>query len=277
MFRKDDMLFYYFDADKISDEITVCNIGYEKCKPCHSFGPYTRDHWLFHIVLSGSGVFKKDGYVKEVGKGQAFLIRPGEITTYTASASDPWRYVWLGFKDTAAASKLMDENFSSEESVFNINPDFGYELESIYKSYEGDEDLLYRVTSMAYKLLGELRLRKQNKVKRPQETIKSAVSFIEYNYNREIDISWLAGELGLSRGHFTALFTKAMGVSPYNYITKYRIVKAQTLLLSSSLNVSEIAYAVGFNSVSRFDGMFQKYVGVSPSVYRDREANPNYD
>ncbi len=272
MFRKDGVLFYNFDAEKISDEITVCNIGYEKCKPCHSFGPYKRDHWLFHIVLSGSGLFKKDGKVSKVTKGQAFLIRPDEITTYTASADDPWRYVWLGFKDTEAASKLMKENFSSAESVFAINPDFGYELESIYKSFTDDEELLYRVTAMAYKLLGELRLRRENKVKSAHEAIKSAVAFIEYNYHREIDISWLAGELGLSRGHFTALFTKVMGVSPYNYIIKYRIVKAQSLLLSSSLNVSEIAYAVGFNSVSRFDGIFQKYVGVSPSFYRDRES-----
>ena len=272
MFRKENSLFYSFQDDKISDEITVCNIGYEQCKPCHSFGPHRRGHWLFHIVLEGNGVFKLNGQVQEVTKGQAFLIRPDEITTYTASASNPWRYAWLGFTDTPYARKLMSEGGLNEGNIFSINPDFGYELETVYRTTNDDLELLYRATAMVYKLLGELRLRQSGEARHSHDAVKRAVSFIEYNYHREIDISWLASELGLSRGHFTTVFTKATGVSPYNYITKYRIMKAQALLLSSNLNISEIAYAVGFNSVSRFDGMFQKYTGVSPSAYRDEKT-----
>jgi AraC family transcriptional regulator of arabinose operon len=270
MFRRNDNLMSYnFQEEKISDEIVLCDVGYEKCKPCHTYGPCQRSYWLFHVILSGKGTFKRDGKTYELKKGQVFLIRPSEITVYSASATEPWTYVWLGFNDTPTARKLMSEGLLKSESVFSVNPDFGYEIESLYRSTTDDMELLYRATAMVYKLFGEIHAQSGDKKRLSNDTIKRAVTFIEYNYHRDIDVSWLASELGMSRGHFTSLFTKVMGSSPYNYVTLYRIAKAQALLLSSTLNITEIAFAVGFTSVSRFDFMFQKYEGVSPKTYRE--------
>ncbi len=269
MFKKENFLSHSFTEQEISNDVIVNDVGYEKCKPCHSFGPHKRGYWLLHFVLSGSGMLKKDGKIYEVNEGEAFLIRPDEITTYVASAENPWNYVWLGFKDTATVKRFIEDSVLKKESVFTIRPDFGYELESLYRSVSDTTELLYRSTAMVYKLFAELHASTSKKKQITSYTVKSAVDFIEYNYSREIDVSWLASELGMSRGHFTALFTTVMGVAPYQYIIRYRIAKAQALLSSSTLNVGEIATAVGFASVSRFDFMFQKYVGCSPKAYRE--------
>ena len=255
----------------VSDELCVVNLGYERCLPRHTYGPHTRDQWLFHFVVSGKGYFKRGNEQYCVEKNHAFLIRPGEITTYSASSSDPWYYVWLGFNGSGA-EKLMS-TFPISECVFEISPDFICELESLYRTAENSDEFACKATGMAYKLFGILYASRHAEKRRSPDCVKSALSFIENNYFRQFDTSWLASELGMSRGHFSAVFSSVMGCSPYNYLTKYRIAKAQALLVSTNLTVSEIATAVGFSALNRFDLMFIKYVGTSPSRYRKEKQS----
>jgi AraC-like DNA-binding protein len=58
-----------------------------------------------------------------------------------------------------------------------------------------------------------------------------------------------------------------MGITPLEYLNRYRIKKAAELL-ESGQNVTETTFAVGFSSVSYFSRLFEKEVGLSPSVYR---------
>lgn len=260
-----------FPGSFVSDELCVVNLGYEQCLSGHTYGPHTRDQWLFHFVVSGKGYFKRGGKQYSISKNHAFLIRPDEITTYSASSSDPWYYVWLGFKGSGA--EKMISMLSIDECVFEVDPDFIYELESLYRTVEDSDELSYKATGMAYKLFGILYASRHREKRRSHDSVLGAISFIENNYFRQFDMAWLASELGMSRGHFSALFSSVMGCSPYNYLTKYRIAKAQTLLLSGNLTVSEIATAVGFSALNRFDLMFIKYVGVSPSQYRKQKLS----
>jgi AraC-like DNA-binding protein len=108
---------------------------------------------------------------------------------------------------------------------------------------------------------------------RQLDAVSSAVNFMENNYFRPIDVSTIASEMGISRSHFTTLFTSAMGLSPYNYLLKLRIAKAEKLLIERpSLTVTEVAYSVGFSGVERFSEMFKKYTGFSPLVYRKKKG-----
>ena len=75
--------------------ITPLFAGHEACKPQHSFGPYVRDCYLVHFCLSGRGVLKNSAGTHEVGEGELFVIRPCEVTTYTADKTHPWEYIWI--------------------------------------------------------------------------------------------------------------------------------------------------------------------------------------
>ena len=83
-------------------------IGREACEPGHSFGPAIRRYTLVHYVKRGKGTFYARGQAHPVGAGEAFLILPGEVTTYTADEEDPWEYCWIGFDGmlSAAFSRL---------------------------------------------------------------------------------------------------------------------------------------------------------------------------
>ncbi len=84
-------------------------------------------------------------------------------------------------------------------------------------------------------------------------------------------IAALAADCGYSRSRFTRLFADAIGLPPRDYITRCRMERARTLLAESSMNISEIAYAVGYHDVYFFSRHFKQVVGQAPRTYRKSE------
>ena len=83
-------------------DLCMYQFGYEQCDPGHSFGPATRNHYLFHYILSGTGTLMADNSKGEtrtysVKSGQGFMIFPGQINTYIADEQLPWEYMWIEF------------------------------------------------------------------------------------------------------------------------------------------------------------------------------------
>ncbi len=96
--------------------------------------------------------------------------------------------------------------------------------------------------------------------------IVQAKLFIDDNYFENIDLNNIADEAYFSKFHFIRLFTKIYGKTPHQYLTTVRIEKAMQLL-RTDVPVSKVCYAVGFESLSSFSGLFKKMVGISPSAY----------
>ena len=97
----DDILFSIFPNKNFID-LGLYQYGWEHCAPAHSFGPSSRNHYLFHYVISGSGTLMANDskgitQTYEIKSGQGFLIFPKQITTYIADTEDPWEYTWLEF------------------------------------------------------------------------------------------------------------------------------------------------------------------------------------
>jgi AraC-like DNA-binding protein len=66
------------------------------------------------------------------------------------------------------------------------------------------------------------------------------------------------------------MFKKATGLTFTDYMGRVRVEKAKTLLLNPHLRVSEIAYTVGFQSLTHFNRVFRDLTGESPSHFRDK-------
>ena len=88
----------------------------------------------------------------------------------------------------------------------------------------------------------------------------------------EFGVTELADAMAQDRSHLFRRTRDVVGVSPSDLIRQARLQRGATLLTSSSDTVAEIAYAVGFNSVSYFSRSFQAEYGVTPTAFRTREA-----
>lgn len=99
--------------------------------------------------------------------------------------------------------------------------------------------------------------------------VRSAlVEFLHDGLDSEITLEVLADLAGMPVGRFIKAFSNAFNATPYQYLLDRRIDRAKSLLLTTSLTVTEISAAVGFSTPNHFATAFKKRVGVAPSGYR---------
>ena len=96
--------------------------------------------------------------------------------------------------------------------------------------------------------------------------IVQAKLFIDKHHADNIDLDNISDEACFSKFHFIRLFKKIYSKTPHQYLISVRIEKAATML-SDGKSATETCYAVGFDSVSSFSGLFKKITGSSPSDF----------
>jgi AraC-like DNA-binding protein len=102
--------------------------------------------------------------------------------------------------------------------------------------------------------------------------IRRARDLIDRHYAEPLDLDAMAGAAGFSRYHFARAFRAAYGETPGQYLTRRRVERAQDLLRSANLTVTEICHLVGFSSLGSFSARFTELVGVPPTEYRRHQA-----
>ncbi len=103
--------------------------------------------------------------------------------------------------------------------------------------------------------------------------LRRAKDRIDREFAEPLDVASIARGVGMSAGHFSRRFRDAYGESPYSYLMTRRIERAMVLLRRGDQSVTAVCFAVGFSSLGTFSTRFSELVGVSPSVYRDRDAS----
>ncbi|HWZ03362.1 MAG TPA: AraC family transcriptional regulator [Mucilaginibacter sp.] len=93
--------------------------------------------------------------------------------------------------------------------------------------------------------------------------------FIDTHFAEKIDLDNIADEAYFSKFHFIRTFKNIYQKTPHQYLIFVRIEKAMELL-KTGMPVSEVCYAVGFESLSSFSGLFKRTVGLTPIAYSDR-------
>ena len=83
--------FHVFRDERFVD-LNLYQYGWEQTEPLHSYGPYARNHYLFHYVISGKGLLFANEQEYAIEGGHGFLIAPGQVTTYRADEQEPWEY-----------------------------------------------------------------------------------------------------------------------------------------------------------------------------------------
>lgn len=102
------------------------------------------------------------------------------------------------------------------------------------------------------------------------DRIKKSVNFILQHYTEPITVPDAARNAVMSPSRFAHLFREQVGMAPMCFLEHRRMEKARQLLLSTRMNVKEIAFQVGFTNEFHFSTRFRKLTGQSPRIYRQR-------
>jgi AraC-like DNA-binding protein/ligand-binding sensor protein len=114
-------------------------------------------------------------------------------------------------------------------------------------------------------LTNEIVLEKQNA---EPPLVRRAREYIEQHKTEPITLSGVAKAAGASVFHFCKVFRKTTGLKFTDYVARVRLEDAKTQLLNPNRRISEVAYAVGFQSLTQFNRMFKRIFGQSPTEFR---------
>ena len=249
-------------------DINPLLVGTEICEKSHSFGPASRDYFLIHYIVSGTGIFEKGDKKIKLSTGWMFLIRPEEITLYTADANDPWTYIWIGF-DGDYSKKFMNETKSFNNSVMYF-PD----AEAIFKSMLEANSILdcaeIFLCGKIFELFSKLYIKSELAKAQPQTSTYTnrAINFILSNYMDDVSVDKLSKMLGIDRRYLCRIFKQATGKSPQQFLIDARLEKAAQILNNTNYPINEISTSVGYGDIYNFSKMFKRKFGVSPNGYR---------
>ncbi len=253
-------------------EINPLLCGWENCESGHPFGPASRDCYLIHYIVSGHGIFQRNGKTYTLSKGSMFLIRPYEITFYKADANDPWEYIWIGFNGCLVPGLLEDSGFSKDNCTLcapSLRNIFLSMKETINLHYSAEIFLCGKI----FELFSNLQAEYRPDLKGSSGSLYSerAKDYIMANYANRISVESIANMLGIDRRYLCRVFFRNLGDTPQNFLVNYRLEKAAVLLAKYGYSVSEAARSTGYDDIYNFSKMFKKKYGMPPSRYSRAE------
>lgn len=247
--------YYIMDSTKGGNaEITPLFAGEEKCEKGHTFGPFVRECCLIHFCISGEGRLTDKYGSHKVKPGEMFIIRPGEVTVYSADTKNPWHYRWVSFVGREC------EKFNTDRSVYKTPLGISERLAEAIEIGELAPEI-YK--SIIYELI-YLLFKKEAAEAKTDDQLHKIRKHIHYNYMYDIKVSSLSQSFGIERSHLYRTFKKRYGISVKEYISSVRLEKAKEFL-SGGFNVSETARLVGYNDEFNFSKAFSKKFGTPPS------------
>ena len=275
--------FSIFPHENLVD-LSMVQYGWEQCASLYSYGPYVRNNYLFHYVISGKGyleVLQPDQTNKrfDIERGQGFLICPGQVTTYCADEHDPWFYTWVEFTGAQAQYRLgLAEINDSQPLYIPLQKEASQKVqdELLYISNHAQESSLHLMAHFYLFLdaLIETSSYKQRVRGQSQQSfyIHEAIHYIEQYYRTEIRVEQIATYCGLNRTYFSRLFKEVIGQTPQDYLANYRISKAIELMRNTNMSIGEIANMVGYPNQLYFSKVFRKIHGIPPRTFRQEDA-----
>lgn len=243
-----------FLTNRHLQDLNPLDAGEEVCKKGKSFGPRARKYTLIHYVVSGKGTFYARGEAYPVEAGQAFLILPDEVTTYTADLTDPWHYCWIGFDGR------LSGQFSALQPVFTVPKDL---FLPVLRADSGDPAPEYRLTAMLFRLYDHL----FSDIKNANRHVHRVENYIRSNYMMPIRVEEIAALLNFNRRYLGRLFKEHTGRTIQQFLIDVRL-EAAFRHLQQGCSVAEAARLCGYEDVSNFSKMFKRRYGHPPAVVR---------
>lgn len=264
-----------------SSDIIVNSVGHQKLITKNSFEtirPCGRHDFQILYLANGLGHYKLYDSFQTAKAGTFIVYFPNHEQNYHYFLYEKPEIYWIHFTGYNAAALLKNSGYSHT----------GFYTVAINNKYD---DLFNKIIQEIqlkrsnFPLLSKLYLqelvanmqRDTSEQSTPHyaknDMIFNAIQFFQRNYKQDINIEKFALENNLSYNYFIKIFKEFTQMTPNQYIIRARLSKAKNLLLDSNYNICEIAAMVGYDNPLYFSHIFKKYIGVTPTEFRNNSQN----
>lgn len=226
---------------------------------------------LITHIISGSFTFVQNAKHTTAHAGDTVILdcfKPHEYYT-----DDSFESVWIHFSGQNC-KKFYEEIVRNEGNLIKCSdPDHVKRL--LFRIFNGvaseDKPSEISLSLDIYKTLSELlnpvHISTKNNASY-EDSIQESKKYILEHLNEKLSVSDIADRIHMSPSHFTRVFKRQTGFSPYDFVLVSRLNRAKDYLQKTDMSISQIAYEIGFNSESNFIYFFTKNTGQSPNKFR---------
>jgi AraC-like DNA-binding protein len=283
-----------FDFSDCQD-LALIEVGRQQCSPLYSFGPFMRNDYIFHYVVSGKGYYtvldspapssEPQKINQEVNAGEGFLLEPHTKHIYYADKDNPWQYIWVVFRGLSAPRYLKSCGLNRQSSHYfpkdcssQVIQKIKRNLLSILNEPEPSRPF---IMGHFHLFFSELQANSATpcSITAERETslsvfyISQAIRYISHNYAQIQSLEDIANACGISRSHLSRLFREHMHISLQEHFIQYRLSKAADLLINTNLPIIEIAYKIGYENELNLLRSFKSRYGMTPNAYRKKSRS----
>ncbi|MDA3961706.1 MAG: AraC family transcriptional regulator [Planctomycetota bacterium] len=263
------------------EELFLYHTGIEKCLHGHSCGPALRDHYLFHLVLAGHGCFKPPGQEFHLSTGDGFLIVPDRISSYRADLDQPWHYAWFAVHGSRAGAYFAEAGLHEHAPVVRLTKHgvVSEALTTLRQQSAHQAPVSLTEKRLLFTILDALRSQRADttiptQVQAGDELVSRAIDLMHCQLSQPLTVNHLAQRLGVSRSHLHQACVNSLGHGPKHHLTNLRMNQAVDLLRDPDLAIQVIAESVGYIDPLQFSRAFRRFIGESPSRFRERIRVP---
>jgi AraC-like DNA-binding protein len=272
---------------------TITTLATSDYRPGYTFHDHTYedDIEIVYVVHGASYVGINKQFIR-IKKNDCLLIFPKVTHNYFLKENESCKIIDLVFKpgDLFIFNALdLKYNFrflyeltqlQIEYLKFVDNGEIKSILEHILFQHENQSQYSYMLSKIYFcelyiflsKVISATR-DELGKPKNPHVTI--GLDYLTNFYNDQISVEKIANHVGLSPRHFSRLFVRELGMTVPDYLSLLRIKKAKDFLQYSEMDITRIAYSLGFNSSQYFITCFKRIEHVTPKVYRRKVKSTN--
>ncbi|PRD54615.1 hybrid sensor histidine kinase/response regulator transcription factor [Sphingobacterium gobiense] len=207
------------------------------------------------LIISDVSMPDMDGFelVKKIKCNSTTNHIPVILLTAKINYEDRMQGIGLGADAYLTKPFLMEELVVMAENVIKNRM-------TVKGKYSGAQEQQGKVKTISFKSSDEILM----------ERIVSITN--KYLEDSSLNVQLLADEVGLSRVQLHRKVKALTGISTSEFIRNIRLKQAEKLLLEKQMNISQVAYALGFTNQTHFSTLFKKMYGLSPSEYINRHA-----
>ncbi len=277
-YEQDNVREYYYDLDHNVGNYLPIRVRYVHEEHCFEQYYRKREHaevFSIELVLEGSMFFSQEGRDYRVMPGEVFLVhldRQNEFTTGPEKHCHRLACILSG----KSLNNLLHTTGLYECDVIKLKSDSNVEslMRSCFDEFKHVRPKYrLRASELAYQIL--LELSHCHNLSETPELIERAVEIMEHHLSKRLTLNQLAKLLGSSRSSLTRLFYRHFQVTPINYFIHLKMEAAKSMLVSTALQIQEVARRVGYDSPLYFSSEFKKRIGQSPRDFRKKlSGNP---
>ena len=266
------------EKDLYTSILYITDIGYY---------PKAQDHFIkrdvpisqyvFIYCVEGCGWFRLKGQEYRVTENQYFILPAGVAHAYGSDPKEPWTIYWIHFKGKLASFFAAGQGIPMDikPGIYSRISDRIELFEEIFHTLEmgyGRDNRSYASAVFHY-YLGTLRYLQPyrnaaNHKEEKTDVVTAAIHYMRENLERKLSLEEIVAHTGYSLSHFSALFTKQTGYSPFAYFNHLKIQQACKLLDFTDMKINQICYKIGIEDSYYFSRLFRKIMGMSPREYK---------